>query len=260
MNGIPVATVTPSTSTYLYVHTDSLGVPTVETNSSKTIVWFTYRQPYGIANIAGSPTQNLRFPGQYFDVETYFQYNRYRDYMPDLGRYLEADPIGLAGGTSPYLYAGGSPTVFVDKLGTGTLWQTLNNNEYWSNMYGYAGYIVGAGSFLAYLADAPATTAVLGISAVCLGLEGRLFKYEPLNMLELSLDAALEALLHDSPADFLLNILRAKFLLAPSEPSLGPAPPFPPPPPLDPSGPSGQTQDPICSGFSRPCVIMAPRN
>ena len=40
---------------------------------------------------------NLRFPGQYYDVETGKHYNYYRDYDPSVGRYLQSDPLGIDG-------------------------------------------------------------------------------------------------------------------------------------------------------------------
>ena len=33
-------------------------------------------------------------------------YNYYRDYSPEIGRYIESDPIGLSGGLNTFGYAG----------------------------------------------------------------------------------------------------------------------------------------------------------
>jgi hypothetical protein len=44
-------------------------------------------------------------------------YNRYRDYDPVTGRYIQADPIGLAGGANGYIYAGANPVNRVDPDG-----------------------------------------------------------------------------------------------------------------------------------------------
>ncbi|MDR1995284.1 RHS repeat-associated core domain-containing protein, partial [Azonexus sp.] len=63
-------------------------------------------------------TLNLRFPGQYYDRETNLNYNYYRDYDPLTGRYIQADPIGLEGGSmSLYTYANQNPVSLVDPLG-----------------------------------------------------------------------------------------------------------------------------------------------
>lgn len=44
-------------------------------------------------------------------------YNTYRDYSPDIGRYVESDPVGLFAGTNPYLYAVGNPVSKADPKG-----------------------------------------------------------------------------------------------------------------------------------------------
>jgi len=44
-------------------------------------------------------------------------YNYFRDYEPGTGRYVESDPIGLAGGLSTYGYALQNPLLLIDPLG-----------------------------------------------------------------------------------------------------------------------------------------------
>jgi RHS repeat-associated protein len=60
---------------------------------------------------------NPRFPGQMYDRETNLHYNYFRDYDPQVGRYVQSDPIGLAAGTNTFGYALGRPTAFTDRLG-----------------------------------------------------------------------------------------------------------------------------------------------
>jgi RHS repeat-associated protein len=67
---------------------------------------------------------NLRFPGQYFDQETLANYNLHRYYDPTTGRYISADPSGLAAGTNLYNYVGGNPVSRIDPYG---LWEFVFN-------------------------------------------------------------------------------------------------------------------------------------
>lgn len=60
---------------------------------------------------------NLRYAGQYFDQESGLFHNGHRDYSPQLGRYIESDPIGLAGGINTYTYVGGNPVGRTDETG-----------------------------------------------------------------------------------------------------------------------------------------------
>ena len=59
----------------------------------------------------------LRFPGQYDDNESGLYYNYFRDYEAATGRYVQSDPIGLAGGVSTYGYVGGNPLLYIDPNG-----------------------------------------------------------------------------------------------------------------------------------------------
>ena len=44
-------------------------------------------------------------------------YNYFRDYNPKTGKYIESDPIGLAGGINAYVYVDNQPTMQTDPLG-----------------------------------------------------------------------------------------------------------------------------------------------
>jgi RHS repeat-associated protein len=59
----------------------------------------------------------MRFPGQYFDLESNLSYNYFRDYDPAIGRYVESDPIGLEGGVNTYAYTANSPLMYSDPSG-----------------------------------------------------------------------------------------------------------------------------------------------
>ncbi|WP_139225819.1 RHS repeat-associated core domain-containing protein, partial [Paracidovorax konjaci] len=60
---------------------------------------------------------DLRYPGQVWDEETGLNYNLHRYYDPATGRYMQADPIGLAGGWNRFWYVGGNPLAFTDPRG-----------------------------------------------------------------------------------------------------------------------------------------------
>lgn len=91
-------------SFYGMVHPDHLATLQKMTDGTGTIVWSADYLPFGVANVTISAiTNNLRFPGQYYDVETNLNYNYFRDYNPVIGRYVEADPSGIYKGEN-HLY------------------------------------------------------------------------------------------------------------------------------------------------------------
>jgi RHS repeat-associated protein len=87
-------------------------------------VWrWDQQEPFGANVPDGNPSGlgafdlPLRLPGQYFDKETNLSYNYFRDYDPGVGRYVQSDPIGLAGGINIYVYGSGNPLTRYDTFG-----------------------------------------------------------------------------------------------------------------------------------------------
>jgi RHS repeat-associated protein len=75
-----------------FVHADHLDRPFKMTNGSKAVVWDTIYRPFGAVDlITGTARNNLRFPGQYFLLESGLHYNRHRHYDPTIGRYLQTE-------------------------------------------------------------------------------------------------------------------------------------------------------------------------
>lgn len=107
----------PANSTLFYIHSDHLNTPRIATNAAQNLVWEWRSDAFGVGRTSGSLTLNLRFPGQYYDVETGLHYNYFRNYDPVIGRYLESDPIGLNGGLNTYGYVDGNPISYVDPYG-----------------------------------------------------------------------------------------------------------------------------------------------
>lgn len=98
-----------------YVHTDHLGTPQSLTDANQTTVWDADYEPFGQALINNQTiTNNVRFPGQYFDDETGLHYNYFRTYDPSLGRYITSDPIGLGGGINTFAYVESNPIIGID--------------------------------------------------------------------------------------------------------------------------------------------------
>jgi len=70
----------------------------------------------------GNFVYNLRMPGQIHDPHAGLLQNHHRDYDPLLGRYVQSDPIGLAGGISTYAYVENDPVQDVDPQGLFGYW------------------------------------------------------------------------------------------------------------------------------------------
>ncbi len=118
-DGRPVATLAPAAGKLYFTHDDRLGTPQLLTGSSQTAVWSASYEPFGQTSAVstGATVENLRLPGQYFDAESGLNHNGFRDYVPNWGRYVESDPIGLGGGLNTFAYVGGNPVTHIDRNG-----------------------------------------------------------------------------------------------------------------------------------------------
>ncbi|NJL60265.1 MAG: hypothetical protein HC887_12185, partial [Desulfobacteraceae bacterium] len=117
---------------YFY-HNDRLGTPVQMTDISGNLVWSAKYDSFGKTEIGASlVTNNLRLPGQYFDAETGLYYNYFRYYDPNIGRYVETDPLGFGNGLysmvgskcstgyrydNLYVYVSNNPLNFIDPRG-----------------------------------------------------------------------------------------------------------------------------------------------
>jgi RHS repeat-associated protein len=145
LDAVPVATLSPGDGQVYFLHDDRLGTPQAATDSSQNVVWIASYSPFGeMSTVPGLIVQNLRLPGQEYDADTGFYHNGFRDYAPGWGRYVQSDPIGLAGGLNSYGYAGANPVNLIDPSGMLSLKDVSNTLTQWGNTISDDWQIAGA--------------------------------------------------------------------------------------------------------------------
>ncbi len=96
----------PAVGKRYYIFTNQIGAPIRIGDDAGNVCWSAQIDPYGSAHVDGNSTieMPLRFPGHYCDQETGLHYNRFRYFSPELGRYIQSDPVGQFGGINLYAY------------------------------------------------------------------------------------------------------------------------------------------------------------
>ncbi len=120
LHGRPIAllqTKATGQSDIYYYQNNHLNAPLKLTDKNQNSVWQAEQKGFEFVVNKQDVVQPLRFVGQVEDTETGFYYNYHRYYNPKIGRYTQPDPIGLAGGFNPYVYASNNPIMKVDPSG-----------------------------------------------------------------------------------------------------------------------------------------------
>ncbi|MCO7225747.1 RHS repeat-associated core domain-containing protein [Pleionea sp. CnH1-48] len=126
-----------------YYHNSHLGAPELMTDNSQNVVWNASYTPFGEAQVTVNTVENnIRFPGQYYDVESGLHYNYFRDYDPSIGRYIESDPIGLGDGVNTYSYTHQNPVNYYDSNGESSISASIGAHPV--GRAGVVGYRIGS--------------------------------------------------------------------------------------------------------------------
>ncbi len=110
-----------ATATYAgtyYYHFDGLGSVVALTNSSGNTVQVYDYSVYGqVGATDASHPNRLMFTAREFDKETGLYYYRARYYKPEIGRFLQVDPVGYGAGMNLYRYCRNNPLGLRDPFG-----------------------------------------------------------------------------------------------------------------------------------------------
>jgi RHS repeat-associated protein len=117
-----------------YLVADERGSVIAVTNGSGSVTGVNRYDAYGVPGSGSSG--RFRYTGQVWLDELELYHYKARAYDPELGRFLQTDPIGVAGGINLYAYVGNDPVNFTDPSGlTGRCGDGLtcrDNVDWWA--------------------------------------------------------------------------------------------------------------------------------
>ena len=105
-----------SSDVVTYYLADHLGSIVQESSAAGAITFEREYDAWGVAT-QGAPTSGYAFTGRDWDAETGLSFYRARCCSPQSGRWLNEDPIGLAGGSHLSAYVSNNPTRLIDPFG-----------------------------------------------------------------------------------------------------------------------------------------------
>jgi RHS repeat-associated protein len=94
---------------------DERGSVIAQADGAGTVTGINRYDEYGVP--ASGNTGRFQYTGQPWLAEAGAYHYRARAYLPQLGRFLQTDPIGYAAGANIYAYVGGDPVNLADPLG-----------------------------------------------------------------------------------------------------------------------------------------------
>jgi RHS repeat-associated protein len=104
-----------STATKTYYHTNHQGSVMAMTDNAGNVTESMSYDEYG--NGTPSTGEQFGYTGRRFDPETQLYYYRARYYAPQLGRFLQTDPVGYKDDIDLYTYVGNDPLDRTDPTG-----------------------------------------------------------------------------------------------------------------------------------------------
>jgi len=154
------------TTQVYHVYCDQIGTPRVITQATTNKMRWRWdsAEPFGTTAAQENPAAvgvfgyDPRFAGQMRDKETGLHYNWHRDYDALVGRYVQSDPIGLAGGINTYAYAGENPVSYIDPDGLNPLAIGI----------GVGGRVIGGRAAAGAISAAARRYGPAGMAAACL--------------------------------------------------------------------------------------------